>query len=219
MNLYTDTDKYICHRFKDRDEWKSKRIYGIGGSDAATLVGHNPYKSNQQLWREKMSRVKVAEIDNDAVRYGIAAEPILRDMFKLHYPEFDVQYVENCILQSKVNPWQLYSPDGLIYDPKTGRKGILEIKTAHIQNAASKSKWKDSVPDHYYIQTLHGLLVTDFDFVIFCAELNSWNAVEIVFRDYTKEESEDDLKWLMAEEKRAWSYYEKGIEPALKINI
>ena len=219
MNLYTDTENYICHIFKDREEWKSKRIHGIGGSDAATLVGHNPWKSNQLLWREKKGKVTVAEVDNDAVRYGIAAEPILRDLFKLHYPDYDVQYTDNCILQSKKMPWQLYSPDGLIYDPSTGRKGILEIKTAHIQNAASKNKWKDGVPDHYYIQTLHGLLVTGFDFVMFCAELNSWNASEIVFPTFTKEEAAADLKWLLKEEKKAWSYYENGIEPALKINI
>lgn len=35
-----------------RDEWLKHRT-GIGGSDAAAIIGLNPYKTNQELWAEK----------------------------------------------------------------------------------------------------------------------------------------------------------------------
>lgn len=36
-----------------RDEWLKERTKGIGGSDVATILGLNPYKTPLQLWEEK----------------------------------------------------------------------------------------------------------------------------------------------------------------------
>jgi len=38
---------------KSREEWLKARHFGIGGSDAACIVGANKYKTNVQLWEEK----------------------------------------------------------------------------------------------------------------------------------------------------------------------
>ena len=41
-----------------RDEWLKERTKGIGGSDVATILGLNPYKTPLQLWEEKGSSSK-----------------------------------------------------------------------------------------------------------------------------------------------------------------
>ena len=39
-----------------RNEWLEERKKGIGGSDAAAIIGANPYKDNIKLWEEKARR-------------------------------------------------------------------------------------------------------------------------------------------------------------------
>lgn len=220
MNLYKANSIYECHLFKTEEEWKNNRIHGIGGSDASALVGMNKYKTNKELWFEKNGLIK-NDISNSATEYGKAAEDPIRKLFALKHPEYDVQYIENCKLQSKLKPYRTYSPDGLIFDKNKCKKGIYEGKTSLIQNMSMYNEWKDGVSMNYFIQTLHGLLVTDFDFVVINAELRfAWNRnTETVERTFTREEVIDSLEWLDQEEDKQWKYYEDNIEPPLILNI
>lgn len=220
MNLYQDSTNYICRKYKSRDEWHTNRIQGIGGSDASTLIGRNPWKDNNTLWKEKKGIIVSDDISNKSyVQYGTKAEMYLRELFALDFPEYDVQYEDNVTLQYVSEPWMLYSPDGLLYDPSTGRKGILEIKTTNILQSMQKEKWKDSLPMNYYIQVLHGLIVTGFDFVILKAQLktvykNNDIRIETKHYSFTREEKAEDIEWLLSQEKEQWDKYYKGnIEP------
>ena len=79
---------------KDRDEWLEHRKNFIGGSDAACVIGCNPWKSNVDLWEEKTGRVQPDDIsDKPYVQFGIAAEPVIRELFKLTYPKYKVDYL------------------------------------------------------------------------------------------------------------------------------
>lgn len=81
--------------FETTDEWLKARK-AIGGSDAAALVGLNPYKTNIDLWREKTGRAAAPDISNeDYVKFGHDAEPHIRALFALEHPEYDVGYVSN----------------------------------------------------------------------------------------------------------------------------
>lgn len=220
MNLYQDTERYLCHKYKDRDEWKAMRIKGIGGSDASALVGMNPWKDNSTLWKEKKGIILPNDISEKSyVQYGIRAEEYLRNLFALDFPQYDIQYQDNVALQSVEYPWMLYSPDGLLFDKETGKRGILEIKTTNILQSMQREKWKDYIPDNYYVQVLHGLVVTGFDFVILKAQLKTEWRNETVRLDtkhykFTREEKLEDLVWLLSNEKEQWNkYYEGDIEP------
>ena len=60
---------------KTHDEWLSARCAGIGGSDAACVLGMNKYKTNVQLWKEKTGITVPKDIsDKPAVAYGKNAE-------------------------------------------------------------------------------------------------------------------------------------------------
>ena len=221
MNLYEDIDTYECHMFRDREEWLLRRIKGIGGSDASTFIGMNPYKTNSQLWKEKKGIVQPKELSNSAIEHGVALEPVLREWFKASYRDYDVQYQENAILQSKKHDFMLYSPDGLLFHHDKGF-GILEIKTTLIQNMNMLDQWNGQIPNHYYIQVLHGLTVTDFDYVILVAEIRfAWDRpTEIRVYEFSREEVKDDLNFLLEEEIKNWNeFYLQDKEPPMILQI
>lgn len=125
-------DIFKAYDFKNEQQWLKGRMNGIGGSDASAVVGMNPYKSNIDLFEEKIGRVIPKDIsDKPCVIYGKKAEEYIRELFKLDYPEYQVEHHEFRILQSKDHPFMQASLDGELTD-REGRKGILEIKTTNI---------------------------------------------------------------------------------------
>lgn len=162
---------FIILENQDHASWLKARTYGIGGSDASAIVGMNPYKTNIDLFEEKIGRRVPEDIsDKPYVRYGTLAEEHIRALFSMDYPEYKVSYHENRILRSKAYPFLQASLDGELED-ENGRKGILEIKTTNILQSMQYEKWKDRIPDNYYIQVLHYLLVTGYEFVVLRAHL------------------------------------------------
>ena len=229
MNLYEDTNDYTVQICIDREGWLEARSKAIGGSDASALVDLNPWKDNNTLWKELSGKIERKDIsDKPQVKYGIEAEEYLRELFSLDYPQYEVQYKDNVTLKSKLHEFMGYSPDGLLIEKDTGRKGILEIKTTNILQSMQYEKWDNKIPDNYYIQILHGLLVTGFDFVILKAQLKSeWKTekgtteIRLTTRHYTinREEVQEDLDWLLQKEKEVWNkYYVNNIEPPINLD-
>ena len=157
---------------KDREEWLKNRTK-IGGSDASCIVGMNPYKNNVDLWLEKTGQATPEDISEvDYVKYGINAEEHLRELFKLDFPKYKVDYIENNMFFNPDFPFAHASLDGWLTD-ENGRMGILEIKTTEILQSMQKEKWNNKIPDNYYIQILHYLMVTEFDFAVLKAQLKT----------------------------------------------
>lgn len=203
----------------DHKDWLIKRAMGIGGSDASAIVGKNPYKSNIDLFEEKIGRRIPEDIsDKPYVKYGTAAEPLIRQLFSLDYPEYIVEYHENRILRCIEYPFMQASLDGELIDTN-GRRGVLEIKTTNILQSMQKEKWRDRIPDNYYIQVLHYLIVTGYDFVVLRAHLRSdWGDDQRTsIRNYFIERAdvENDLVTLLKEEIKFWQYVESGRKPPL----
>ena len=210
---YTITD------FADEKEWLHGRERGIGGSDASAIVGMNPYKTNLDLFEEKIGRVIPEDIsEKDCVIYGKKAEDHIRELFALEYPDYHVEHHEFRILTNTEYPFMQASLDGELLDPD-GRHGVLEIKTTNILQSMQRDKWNDRIPDNYYIQILHYLLVTGYEFVKLRARLVShWQGeVRVTERTYHIERSEveEDLEFLKREEIKFWGYVESGRKPPL----
>ncbi len=194
-------------RLKDRDDWLRNRKR-IGGSDAAAVIGRNPYKTNIELWQEKTGRVEAEDIsDRPYVVYGTEAEQYLRELFRLDYPEYDVGYEENNMWINDKYPFAHASLDGWLVD-RNGRKGIWECKTTNILQPAQKEKWNGKIPDNYYIQVLHYLMVTEFDFAEVKAQLKYDFGGEIYLQTkhyhIERSEVEDDIRFLEKEERKFW---------------
>lgn len=207
------------HTFNSRVEWLHERKNKIGGSDAAAIIGLNPYKSNIDLWLEKTGQVIPEDISEKSyVKYGTEAEEHLRALFSLDFPEYQVEYVENNMFLNEKFPFAHASLDGWLIDHE-GRKGVLEIKTTNIMQTAQKEKWKNRIPDNYYTQVLHCLMVTEFEFAILAAQLKYKFNGEIYkqTKHYKIERSEveTDIEYLENSERRFFEFVEKGVQPPL----
>ena len=109
---------------KDREEWLRNRTR-IGGSEASAIIGMNQYKNNVQLWEEKVGLSVPEDIsDKPFVKYGNDAESHLRELFRLDFPEYEVEYIENNMFLNDKFPFGHASLDGWLTDAD-GRKGIL----------------------------------------------------------------------------------------------
>lgn len=205
-------------QLNSREEWLKARK-GIGGSDAASIVGMNPWRDNVELWEIKTGRREQEDIsEKPAVKYGTEAEEHLRELFRLDYPHFKVNYVDNNMWKNSKMPWAHASLDGWLTAPD-GRKGILEIKTTTIQRSTQKEKWQDQIPQNYYIQLLHYLLVTEFEFAILKAQLKFEieNDLYIQTKHYHIERQEvtEDLEFLETAEREFAELIKKDKRPDL----
>jgi len=204
-----------------RADWLEERKKGIGGSDAATILGLNPYKTTIELWEEKTGRREAPDIsDKPYVKYGTQAEDLLRQLFALDYPQYIVTHEENTIIKHPEHPFLFASLDGKLLDVATGKEGILEIKTTNILQSTQKEKWKDKIPDNYYCQVLHYLNVTGCSFAILKAQLKYAYSGEIRLETkhyyIDRKDVENDIKLLQEKEIQFWKeYIEKDKRPPL----
>ena len=205
-------------QFKTNDEWLSHRDR-IGGSEASCIVGMNPYKTNVELWREKTGRTFPEDISGkDYVKYGHDAEPHIRALFALDFPEYKVEYYENNMITNDRFPFAHASLDGELID-KDGRRGILEIKTTNILQSMQKESWRDRIPDNYYIQVLWYLMVTEYDFAVLVAQLKTDYGGDIrkQIRHYFIERAdvEEDIEYLIEAGEKFWKCVMDDEEPGL----
>lgn len=209
----------ILHDPQTREEWLDCRKSGIGGSDAAAVLGLNPYKSNVELYREKTGIAAPPDISDDpAVKFGKEAEAHIRALFQLNHPELTVDYHEFRMYAQPDTPYLYATLDGEL-TTTDGRHGILEIKTTTIQNQRQWSEWDMKIPMHYYVQELHQLGCTGWDFVYTAALIrykkgDMWAAA---YREYYLERKsrQANLRQLLEEEQKFWQRVTERREPPL----
>ena len=177
----------------NRDEWKALRKNYIGGSDAATVVGLNPFASPFSLWAEKTGNSPEFN-GNLATEVGSYLEEFVARKFS----DVTGKTVRRCNM-SLVNddyPFAIANVDRLIVGEDAG----LEIKTTSELNM-SKFKGGD-YPGNYYAQCVHYLAVT--------GKARWYLAVLIGNRDFmtfTIERDEDEIAALMDAERAFWNDY------------
>lgn len=203
-----------------REEWLQARRNFIGGSDASAVLGMNPYKTNVELWEEKIGMAVPEDIsEKPYVKYGHEAEPLLRGLFALDFPEYEVHYQDNNIFLNDKFPFAHASLDGWLTELETGRRGILEIKTTNIIQSMQKEKWNDRIPDNYFIQVLHYLMVTEADFCVLKAHLRFDFKDEVFFqtKHYHIERSDvqEDICYLEKKESEFWEFVKAERKPPL----
>ncbi|MBP3927246.1 MAG: YqaJ viral recombinase family protein, partial [Clostridium sp.] len=149
----------------------------------------------------------------------------------MDYPQYEVHYEENNMFFNSDYPWMHASLDGELIErvyPEDGgevmiRRGILEIKTTNILQTMQKEKWNDRIPDNYYIQILHYLAVTGWDFVILKAQLKSEYrfGVMLTTRHYRidREDVQEDIDYLIEAERRFWNCVVTGTRPNLILPV
>lgn len=207
---------------ESREEWlKTRKVQGIGGSEAGCVLGVNKYQSNVDLWELKTGKREAPDLsDNSAVQFGKFAEPLLRELFKQDYPQFTVDYHEFWMYVNEKYPFIFATLDGEITAPD-GSRGILEIKTTTIQNRSQWDEWDERIPDSYYAQILHQLAATGWNFAYLKAYIRYYvdGEVRVTIRHYRidRKDVEADIEWLIQEESKFWDAVKTDRRPPMKL--
>ena len=138
-----------------REEWLAMRRTGIGGSDAATLMGAGRYEDQTPwfVWQSKTQPTE--EVDKLIYRRGHELEPIIAARFEEEHPKH-WRTRRAGLHRNREDGWLIASVDRLTADG-----GGLEMKSTISREFR---RWLDEYdgepPDHYLWQCLHYMLVT-----------------------------------------------------------
>lgn len=202
MNKIMQAQVYASKVGMTQEAWLESRRHGIGGSDAAGIMGLHPYKSAYQVYLDKLGELP-EQPDNEQMRQGRDFEEYVAKRFT----EDTGKKVRNCnyILQHPKYPFMLANVDRLIVGENAG----LECKTTSVLNLR---RFKGGVyPEEYYVQCVHYLAVTGAD--------RWYLGVLILNKGYTtytieREEALEDMEKLIASEKAFWEQNVlAGMEP------
>lgn len=134
--------------------WKAWRYGGIGGSDAAAILGLSPYSTREELLVEKATRLE--RESTFAMRRGNRLEPVARSL----YCRNERCRAEPVCVEHDDATWMRVSLDGLCEAPERDR-WVIEIKCPSWQ--AHDIALAGLVPVHYQPQCQWQLLVTGLD--------------------------------------------------------
>ena len=213
--------------FKNRADWAKNRSKGIGGSDAAAVIGRNPWMTNVELWEIKTGRRPQEDISGKAcVQYGVKAEDHLRAIFALDYPEFAVDYKPFNSYRHPECSYLKASLDGLLTEQATGKKGVLEIKTSEINSRLAAGKWEGRIPENYLYQILHYFIVLpETSFAVLKAQLKTTrddsSGIKDIWHDtrhyyISRADFSAEIEELFKAERKFWEYNVlQDIQPAL----
>lgn len=193
-NLTRISTKDMSH-----EVWLEERKKAIGGSDASSIIGLNPWSSPYTVWADKLGKIPPKE-DNEAMRLGRDLE----DYVAQRFCEKTGKKVrrERSILYNKDYPFAHANVDRLIVGEDAG----LECKTTSVLNL---SRFKNgSFPDNYYVQCVHYLMVTG---------CKKWYLGVLVlgegFYDFTIERDEEEIAALAKSEAEFWEYVRTKTPP------
>ena len=181
------------------DEWLEYRRKSIGGSDAASIIGLNPWCSPYAVWADKLGRIPPKE-DNEAMRLGRDLE----DYVAKRFTEKTGKKVrrENSIIINPEYPFAHANVDRLVIGEDAG----LECKTTSSLNL---KKFKNGeYPEQYYVQSVHYMMVTG---------AKKWYVAVLVlgvdFFVFEIERDEDEILALAKSEADFWDYVHRKSPP------
>ena len=160
---------------KNYDDWllDRKQNPSIGASQSAAVLGVHPWLTAVELWNELVNGFQPAE-DNLAMYLGREMEPILRDLF---FRETGLKVKQdNKIRIHGENPFITTNLDGMV----VGEKVPVEFKT-------TAQKWDGEIPDHYFVQLQHQMMVTGAPYIYF-ASLSMGFSKQMVIEKYKRDD-------------------------------
>lgn len=140
-----------------REDWLKTRKMGIGGSDAAAIIGMSAFGSRLSVWADKTSDdvEQETEITSEPIWLGnMLEEPVARR----YAQESGLNIIRcNMMMQSVEHPFMLANIDRRVKGKKIG----VEIKTT---SPYTKVDYENGdIEPRYYVQCMHYLAVTGWD--------------------------------------------------------
>lgn len=189
------SNKIISTKNMSREDWLAARKNGIGGSDAAAIIGQSPFKSAFEVYANKKSLIPDQE-DNGRMRLGRDLEDYVARRF-----------TEETKKKVKRRNAMIWHKNGISFGDidreVVGEDALLECKTT---SSLNKSKFKQGeYPPYYYVQCMHYLAVT--------GKARAYLAVLVLtgdFYTFTIERDEEEIRALLGAEEAFWRQYIVG---------
>lgn len=193
----------------NRQAWLKARRSGLGGSDAAAVLGLSPWKSPLALWSEKCGLVEQPNLDElEYIEWGnVLEEPIAKKYVQVtgrtlidhgrfairHHPEKSFMH---CTIDREIEP----SPEDKITIP-----GDLSIKNV----GAFKAKdWESEAPLLYQVQLQHELSVTGLQWGSFAVLIGGQK-----FAWLDTPRNDRFISHLVEKEEEFWDMVQRGNPP------
>jgi len=182
----------------DELQWHLDRQKGIGGSDASTVLGINPWKSRLQLYHEKVDEInpQIIESGNNNIRLklGKILEPLIAE-------EYYIKTGREIFSRSqKIHPdysFMVGNIDREIAKSENNLPGILEIKTR-----GAFVDWDgNEIPPYYHSQIQHYMAVYGYTWGSFA--VLDFNKFEVTITDVERDNA--FIENLIEEEKKFWN--------------
>jgi len=182
----------------------------IGGSDVATILGVNPYKTARELYHEKRGELEVPNIDtNDAVEAGNVMEAPIAELVQRRLTRRWAMPVKlrkcNLTLSRPEFPWLTVHIDRDFVGLERG----LEIK-----NVGPRA-WKgwgpedsDEIPEHYLPQVHTYLLVKQYPV---WTVAGYFGGGDLRFYEIQRDPEMDEL--IVTKTEEFWNAVAEGIPP------
>jgi putative phage-type endonuclease len=141
----------------ERKLWLQTRRTGIGGSDAAAILGLSPWKSAMDVWLDKRGLTGDERPDPDKeflFELGQLMEPVITGLY-----EKRTGHATRAgeLVRHKNAPVLLGTPDRICIDVARG----VELKTENQFSDQFGNEGTDEIPHQYLIQCAHYMAVTD----------------------------------------------------------
>lgn len=211
---------YTAEHYTSREEWLEHRI-GIGASEIGSVMGCG-FMSTLDLWKLKTGMTKKKDLsDNERVQFGNNAEDGLRALFSAIYPEYILSFEPYTILRQEGEYSYLFdTPDGLLIERGTGRRGLYESKTTTVMSKADWAKWDERVPEGYFCQICQGMFCGDLDFaVIFVLMMKADKDAEIRMYKFERKECEWKIEQIKRSAHAFWDSVQNKRMPTLSISL
>lgn len=184
----------------NRNEWLEQRRTGIGGSDAAAVLGLSKWSTPLSVWLDKTGQAPDRG-ESEPMRWGTLLEPVIRQ----EYAERTGRTViAPGFLRHPQHEFMVANVDGL--SPDDDR--LIEIKTAR-----SADQWgepgSDQVPEEYLIQVHHYMAVLEVKVADIAVLIGGSD-----FRIYTVEADAELQAMMIDAEREFWQSVRDRIPPA-----
>ena len=139
-----------------REEWLAERNKGIGGSDIATILGLNKWKSPLQLFLEKTGKVVAEDLsDKEVIYWGNVLEDVVAKEFERRTGKKVRK--RNVMFCDDKYPYMRANVDREV----VGENAVLECKTTDKRNA---DQWvDDQVPANYILQCQWYMMIRGYE--------------------------------------------------------
>lgn len=138
------------------ENWKLARRKGIGGSDAAAILGFSPWKSPMDVYLDKTGMAEEPDANRQfLLELGQQLEPVIARLYERETGKH-LQQPSPALWHHSKHPVLLGTPDRII----AGERGV-ELKSENQFQNEFGEPGTDQVPYHYLIQCAHYMALSN----------------------------------------------------------